>query len=548
MEKDVLRLGGPTIDPKTARVLELHATSCRDCREALTFLRSSVKLLRSVNAEATGDDLSRIEQKLLVAMRQGEPRRRRTIADWIAPRWYPAIGAAAIAAAVTLAIVLSPANERMTTTRPVDQPDRENSQPILEASVFDGKVEVIGQNASAGTRLPFDTPITAQPKARIAFGRAKIVSGSASRFSLGKDLETASFHLDEGTVAVAIDPIEPTPFVIVTPVAQIAVVGGTVRINRDSAGTSIQVEDGEARILTSGANGREERVLQRGERMRVAERIVATAEAKPDRPRPALQHRIAAQLARPRPIEIAPVPEKTPATAETPATAKTQIVEKTETKDVEDDGVPIEMPARDRTQEKEKSPVEEARALLQKDAPSARRLAEKIIAAEPPPVVKLEATMIAADAARRSGDLVPAIALFLKVANDPKGENFAEEAFLRAARIELQLHHESDAFATLMRARPRFVHGPLLPEREALAAQILRETNRLDEAAQLLDAVPFERPSLPLAKERIEVASKLVDSDPARSAKLVEPIVGSRLPIPIRRAAERVLDRARAHK
>src|SRR2546425_969595 len=107
-EQDVLRLGTPGIDPEVAHALELHAADCPFCKNARALLKSSSDTLRTVPAEATPQDLARIENKLLAAMRAGgmtsfgrtwsfasilEDLAERVGLGSLEPRWYPAIGA-----------------------------------------------------------------------------------------------------------------------------------------------------------------------------------------------------------------------------------------------------------------------------------------------------------------------------------------------------------------------------------------------------------------------------------------------------------------------
>jgi FecR-like protein len=676
-EQDVLRLGTPGIDLDAARELELHAADCPFCKNARALLESSSGTLRAASVEATPHDLARIENKLLAAMRaSGGPRSLGTTWSFgsivedlaeraglgsLEPRWYPAIGAALLAAAAIAAIVIWPAD-----------PSNRASGSISSASVHEGRVRVGPKDVVSGARLPLGREMTAEAKTRIVFGPARIVAGETSRFLLGADLEAERFVLEDGTIAVAVDPIAPAPLMIVTPAARITVLGATVRVQQEGGATAISVEEGQARVVAASG---ETRLIRAGESLVLTERAAPEADrsrggedaslgasagvegaegsaaseegpsdvalipareseafpelstisragaaavagsqlaASADRevlgasfaskdgpgegeasasagPARTLKRRIAAELARSeerpareggraerpearedtgggerrsrraalRPLEAAKpsdrsAPSEERGTEEEVATKaskdqssadhalrREEATMTASDRGAEDDGIPIEPANPPRTE------VAEARAMLQKDARSARALAEKIIATRPSPEIELEAMMIAGDASRRSGDLEPALHIFLGVAEDQRGEIYAEEALLRAARIQLQLHRPNDAFETLARARPRFPRGPLLPEREALTARVLRETDQIEQAARVLEDVPFHS-SLPLAEERIAVASRLAGMDPARAARLVEPIASSKLPIAIRRAAKDVLRRTRS--
>lgn len=162
--------------------------------------------------------------------------------------------------------------------------------------------------------------------------------------------------------------------------------------------------------------------------------------------------------------------------------------------------------------------------------------------AAPPRDREVEALMLAADTARKRGDLAAALDLCLRAADHPRGTAYAEEALLRAARLQLSLDAPARADAALARARQRFPRGPLRPEREALAARLARERGDLESAHAWIESVPLDSGSLPLADERLALAAALLPRDPGRAQALARPLTAARWPAGIRARAARLLE------
>src|SRR5262249_55247828 len=155
-----------------------------------------------------------------------------------------------------------------------------------------------------------------------------------------------------------------------------------------------------------------------------------------------------------------------------------------------------------------------------------------------PSRVSAEERMARADALRRSGEVRAAVDAYLGVATDPSGQAFAEEAVLRAAKLELFLLGAPERAASLLDgAADRFRSGALLPERMALRIQIEREAGRLENAESLLDAIGTRATSLPLERERLALARAYSGRDPARAQRLVAPLLGDEVVEEIRTPA-----------
>ncbi|MCK6549787.1 hypothetical protein L6R52_28375, partial [Myxococcota bacterium] len=123
-----------------------------------------------------------------------------------------------------------------------------------------------------------------------------------------------------------------------------------------------------------------------------------------------------------------------------------------------------------------------------------------------------------------------------------------EEALYRSARVEVALGRVSDAEVWLTEARVRFPAGPLLPEREALAARLAREAGDLTRAHALLAGAPSTTGSLPLARERVALAERLAADAPTTACDLVAPLLSSRLPSELVDAARRISARCTKEK
>lgn len=183
----------------------------------------------------------------------------------------------------------------------------------------------------------------------------------------------------------------------------------------------------------------------------------------------------------------------------------------------------------------------QARAILSSNPEGARALTEALRRQGPSPAIEVEALMIESDAARRSGDLSGAVALCERVIAHPSGHSFAEEAMLRGARIHSTLGAPTPALSLLERARQRYPRGALRPEREALAAALLRSRGELERATVLIEALPLERGALALAEERVTLAEAWLPRAPARARALAAPVAALPWPEALRTRAAQVL-------
>ena len=183
----------------------------------------------------------------------------------------------------------------------------------------------------------------------------------------------------------------------------------------------------------------------------------------------------------------------------------------------------------------------QARAILSSNPEGARALTEALRRQGPSPAIEVEALMIESDAARRSGDLSGAVALCERVIAHPSGHSFAEEAMLRGARIHGTLGAPTPALSLLERARQRYPRGALRPEREALAAALLRSRGELERATVLIEALPLERGALALAEERVTLAEAWLPRAPARARALAAPVAALPWPEALRTRAAQVL-------
>jgi hypothetical protein len=481
------------------------------------LVASSIGVLRSPALEPSSEALDRVARGLRAHIQREDSR-----ASWFTPRFGVSLAAATIAALAL--IFMLPRKEA-----PIDAGDE------AAWSLVEGRIEAGGRTLLIDEALPEDEPLHVAPRARLLLGRARLVSSSQAEIALSPD----AIRLDLGSIAISIDPIDPpTPFVIETPLGRIEALTGLFRVRVGAEDLTLLVEQGEGRMLSRSNEGA--RSLHAGDRVHLA-RTPSPTPAVTQAEEPRASHEGRSQK---------PAPHKTPAaiTVREPPAPQSAVVQTP----------PIPVTSREARQEDVGAPrltdledssrkqVLEARAALPVDAKKARAIAEAVLASKPSPALEAEAMMIQADAARRSGELTTALTIFERVLSHSAGEAFAEEAMLRIARIEVSLGDAAQAESMLSRARTRFDRGPLLAEREALASKLARQAGRIDEAADLLDAVPRSQLSLPLAEERISVAEQLMVSNPARARALVEPLRASKLPHSIRLSALVVLIRTSA--
>ncbi|MFO0725073.1 MAG: hypothetical protein U1E65_14935 [Myxococcota bacterium] len=330
-------------------------------------------------------------------------------------------------------------------TRIALRPEAIESALVEGRAIASGAPIRVGQPIHPGTRASFE------PRARLLAGGARVVTGARTELEVGPELEPGALFLRSGYIAVAVDE-RATPFVLRTPELRLEILGGVLRLRQDDSGTNVQIESGSAEVFEGESEasihllaGTERRFLHRAQ--------AAISPSSPVPEPPALKER---------PRRRAPPP---PPAAEPPT-------------------------------------VDQARAALNTDAKAAQAIAEAVLASKPPPRIEVEALMIGGDAARRSGDLAGALALYGRVSTHPAGSSFAEEATLKSARLLRELGRGPAALQTIASARSRWERGALWPEREALAAQILRENGDLQGASKVLEAIPSGVRSAPVDEER----------------------------------------------
>lgn len=484
--------------------------------EELALLEESRRILSTDAAEASPADLQRVGQQL----RMRRERAPRKSVGWS----VGALGAGALAA--LLLMLLGPARA-----------PEEGRTELVE-----GRAAIEGVVLSPGAALPSRSRLSIEPRARLRVNKARIVSGAPAELIVGPDPKHTELSLEHGYLAIAVEPLEADEsFALSTPAALIEVIGTIFRVKVEPEGTLVEVEEGVVRVTPR--TGAEQRVLRAKERTFVElKRSAPAASGGPAVPPPAPRsleikpNAAPPTAARPRiPVARAPAPSPAPVPAATappvPARSAPEALEPGAPALGVHSPVPV-VPVVPRL-----TPVERARAALPVDAKEARAIAEAVLEENPSPEVEIEALMISADASRRGGDLAAALSFYLRVARHPKGELYAEEATLRAARIHAARDQHRAALSVLSEARRRFAAGPLLPERLALEAGLHRLAGELTAAAAVLDAAPGVGGSLPLAREQLAVGTALIERDRARAWRVLSALRAPELPLELRQAA-----------
>lgn len=140
---------------------------------------------------------------------------------------------------------------------------------------------------------------------------------------------------------------------------------------------------------------------------------------------------------------------------------------------------------------------------VQREAPASLPTASNVAPAPTvvrnaaPTAIDPNATLRAAEAAYRAGDLAQARRLFRQV-GALRGP-MAEAAFIRLGRLELRAGHPAEAAQALAEHRRRFPSGALAAEARVAEAQALRATGRAAEAQALESWVVEQRPDSPQA-------------------------------------------------
>ncbi len=469
-------------------VLDLeHAASCLDCAS----LEQSRQALRRAAAEPSADDLRRVWAG--VADRSSRSARPGSLA-------LGGLGAAAVAAGLVLIATVG-------------------GRAAPPGELVSGRAAAGARALTQGAPVEAAERLVVVEPASIVVASARIEAEALAEITL--DVSGSRVRLDAGTarfVAHGGDGME-----VHTPHAHVSARQATVRVGVIAARTVVDVDEGEVEVRVAG----QAQVVRAGERVAIAPAVVASraevgvvvgeaavggGSAQTEVEARTSRARTPARPVAPRTEPAAPPPAAEPRTGARSAS---------------------ELPAAE---------LARARAILSRDPAAARALVETVRAQRPPPAVEAEALMIESDAARRSHDLPGALALCARVIDHPSGEPFAEEAMLRAARIHVSLDQPDRAAAVLSAARQRFARGPLVPEREALAAKLARERGDLAGARAAIESVSLEGRSLPLADERLALAEALRPHDREAARALALPLTAARWPDATRARAQQLVD------
>jgi tetratricopeptide (TPR) repeat protein len=121
----------------------------------------------------------------------------------------------------------------------------------------------------------------------------------------------------------------------------------------------------------------------------------------------------------------------------------------------------------------------------------------------------VSARMDRADRERLAGKTERAIVLYEKVVRDAGAGEYREEAILRLAELHAASGRSEKALEELAQADARIKHSLLIPERTALAVELLIAADRLEEAASLLERThTIESPALDRARALLEEKKK----------------------------------------
>jgi hypothetical protein len=374
---------------------------------------------------------------------------------------------------------------------------REEAPAPARSMLVEGRIDVAGNPLRVADKLPSGVRLSVAPRARFEVGNVRVVTGAASQLTIGPELERPEIALDDGTLALLVDPLSSANAVAVrTPLAKLTTIGGEFRIRASGRQTVLEVERGEVRV--DPVDGTPASVLRAGGRTIVTPRTeqvvhepapppAAELERKPPRAveRSAPNPPVAAAPSEPiRPAPPAPTPEPAAARELTP---------------------PIEIPPR--------SGLTGPGRAKPAHPPSLGSASLRASLAVPE-----SEQMSQADTLRRDGELRAALAVYLDVAERSGG--FAEEATLRAAKISLALGDPDHAVALLDGAAKRWTKGALRPERVALRVRIEREVGDLETARTILEAAQDCESSVPLLEERLELGRAFKKRDP-RAARIV---------------------------
>lgn len=273
-------------------------------------------------------------------------------------------------------------------------------------------------------------------------------------------LDGASPHRHELGARARVDATSGTLARIETPSgceSRVTLVNGSVTVwARDLAGGSLEVAAGDARVIVHGTVFEVRSNLD-------GTRYVAVREGRVEVRRPQERHWLVDGQA----LEIPASGASRPATLDASALEHLQAVL---------GDVP---------------PTEDAAA-----SATQQEAASEVVAAPAP--LDVRATLRAADAAYRAGDLAQARRLFRQVGS-LRG-SMAEAAWIRLGRLELRSGHVSEAAQALAEHRRRFPSGGLAAEARVAEAQALRSLGRAAEAAGLEQWVIDHRPDSPQAR------------------------------------------------
>lgn len=310
-------------------------------------------------------------------------------------------------------------------------------------------------------------PMLLAAEAELTLGTHRLLAKTETKLTPSS---LSLIELEGGRIEVAVSPVT-SAFALVTPEAKISTFGGRLSIERVAGRTRVELIEGTAVLETSEGT----KTLAVGARV-----SIPSEEEVVQRPLPLRRKSLLTEKA---PDQPKKAPEAPLSTAEGEAL------------------------------------VAEARSWVERDAPRARAIVEDVLETKPTAKLRVDASMVLADALRLEGQRQRAAETYGFVAASPEARAFREEAMYRQAQLLGELNRRQEALGVLERASTTISRGLLLPERTVLAVDLLLAENRADDAAELLarTVAPKTR-ALERAQQRVREAQE-ADDEPGAAKK-----------------------------
>lgn len=575
LHRRALLLGTEGLTEAESAELSRHVEGCRECRERQALLGAAREVARGqrVGASARSRRVIWEEVSRLPSARGG---RALPAGSGGALGWWPRVGWAGAAGVVVLLLVL--AVDRV--AGPV-APSTVASSTVDRLAERHGELERAPSGQTQGSARPGGTLVARRPVS-IALGGGEVGLSPGVRFGVEGDSGGTTVVLEHGRVEVG-GPTraEPRELWLTTAEVRLGLFGARAIIVKDERSTSISVERGSATLWPRGAPlpvtlgpgdrrvvgalpaGAEEEAgagssvprprspvpgagpveevpgRQPGVRGPVELSSLEPRGPPPEGPDPGSARGLGVQA----PLEPRPEQAPDPALQPRPDPAHDRALEPGPLPGGQGErsraahGEAVEAPS------SEVETLQAARRALPSDAPRAAALAGRALQATRVPAVEAEALAVLADAERRRGRLLEALALYRRLAGHPSGAAYAEEAHLQSALILERTGAAAEALAELDRAEARFPRGPTGPERAALAAGLLLSRGDPEGAAAVIERAPTAGRSLELLRRRLEVARVLAATDPPRARRISSPLLEADNPPELRAAARELLEK-----